>query len=73
MRWKLTLQLAPAREGMKRSPCLLGEDRGELVGVRARTAPKAFYKREEKTFLTVSHQQQALNCDCEHDNKADDI
>lgn len=32
--WKLTLQLAPAREGMKRSPCLLGEDTGELAGVR---------------------------------------
>lgn len=32
--WKFTLQLAPAREGMKRSPCLLGEDTGELAGVR---------------------------------------
>lgn len=32
--WKLTLQLAPALEGMKRSPCLLGEDTGELAGVR---------------------------------------
>lgn len=48
MRWKLTLQLAPAREGMKRSPCLLGEDRGELVGVRVRTAPTAFYRGEER-------------------------
>lgn len=34
--WKLTLQLAPALEGMKRSPCLLGEDTGELVGVKVR-------------------------------------
>lgn len=34
--WKLTLQLAPALEGMKRSPCLLGEDTGELAGVRVR-------------------------------------
>lgn len=34
--WKFTLQLAPAREGMKRSPCLLGEDTGELAGVRVR-------------------------------------
>lgn len=42
MRWKLTLQLAPAREGIKRSPCLLGEDRGELEGVRACIAPKDF-------------------------------
>lgn len=32
--WKFTLQLAPALEGMKRSPCLLGEDTGELAGVR---------------------------------------
>lgn len=34
--WKFTLQLAPALEGMKRSPCLLGEDTGELAGVRVR-------------------------------------
>ena len=42
MRWKLTLQLAPARVGIKRSPCLLGEDRGEFVGVSARTPAMAF-------------------------------
>jgi hypothetical protein len=48
MRWKLTLQLAPAREGMKRSPCLLGDDRGELVGVRARTVSMAFFMGREK-------------------------
>lgn len=47
MRWKLTLQLAPAREGMKRSPCLLGDDRGELVGVRARTVSMAFFMGRE--------------------------
>lgn len=28
------LQLAPALEGMNLSPCLLGEDIGELEGVR---------------------------------------
>ena len=62
MRWKLTLQLAPALEGMKRSPCLLGEDRGELVGVRARTAPTAFYTRWErrKHFLTGAKQHRPL-------------
>ncbi len=62
MRWKLTLQLAPAREGIKRSPCLLGEDRGELVGVRARTAPTAFYTREERRehFLTGGQTQTGL-------------
>lgn len=32
--WKLMLQLAPALEGMNLSPCLLGEDIGELEGVR---------------------------------------
>lgn len=36
MRWKLTLQLAPARDGMNLSPCLLGDDRGEFVGVKER-------------------------------------
>lgn len=50
MRWKLTFQLAPAREGMKRSPCLLGEDRGELL--RDRTPAVAFCRvaggREER-------------------------
>lgn len=62
MRWKLTLQLAPAREGMKRSPCLLGEDRGELVGVRDRTAPTAFYTREERRrhFLTGGQTETGL-------------
>lgn len=32
--WKLMLQLAPALEGMNLSPCLLGEDIGELEGVK---------------------------------------
>lgn len=61
MRWKLTLQLAPAREGMKRSPCLLGEDRGELVGVRDRTAATAFYGgREERAVKTGGQIQNGL-------------
>ncbi len=33
--WKLMLQLAPARDGMNLSPCLLGDDSGDSgVGVR---------------------------------------
>lgn len=62
MRWKLTLQLAPAREGIKRSPCLLGEDRGELVGVRARTAAADFYAIEENRehILTRCQKQTGL-------------
>lgn len=53
MRWKLTLQLAPARDGMKRSPCLLGEDRGELAGVSAHMTSVAFCRKtgERDWFL----------------------
>lgn len=48
--WKFTLQLAPAREGMKRSPCLLGEDTGELAGVRVRRISETCKRRGGRCF-----------------------
>lgn len=57
--WKFTLQLAPAREGMKRSPCLLGEDTGELAGVRVRRI-SATWKDGRVGWVPQSAQGQCL-------------
>lgn len=57
------LQLAPARDGMNRSPCLLGEDNGELVGVRFRITSVAFcLRRIKEVILNLSIMTSSKTC-----------